>query len=454
MPKELTPFTIKENLNHYKEADHALAPLLEKAFNQTLEIITSKEGQIGIRVLPSIRRVMRIYSHPPSIVKHIEDIRFDLNSFEEENLTTNEIFQGIQAINGLALAYYNAGAQRATMVAARAGVDESFATSAAQEAIDTFIWKHWKRQGGDSSSIALGIFAPIRKRFRILDKIINRYAFYERERRISPSEKEKTIHYEGVDIEKIEMFDEVRKLSTSTYDILICLGLGYSEEELGKRLRVGPSEIYAAKQAYESILDRYGFLFSESRKKPYRYEDARDIMENIFVITEKLSLRQLFYLIEKLNRREKGAILVRLGYLEKYDYGLLHGKIFSHDLARARDKFYDLTSERLSRNATPTLSVKEIVNSVKRVWKMNGIVLHFDSPRIRLVESGAPNDEVLLSNLTEKEKIVLALATQVQNENFVYSNSNIASQVGLTPKYVGEYITNIDRLRISLEKGK
>ena len=176
-----------------------------------------------------------------------------------------------------------------------------------------------------------------------------------------------------------------------------------------------------------------------------------EALDEWYTNVSDLKIWQVFYLIENLDPRLKCALLDRFGYLhpgERAQERLVRYQISREalrgDFIRAvREVSKLMSASHLTGREFPSQDIASIVKETEEspIYRMNGRVLHHDSPRIFLLR--LKDNPALMEKLSPAERQILTLATQLEGDRFINTDKTIADKTGLSPDSVGALITII-----------
>jgi hypothetical protein len=166
-------------------------------------------------------------------------------------------------------------------------------------------------------------------------------------------------------------------------------------------------------------------------------------VDDWYVIISSLSLRQVFYFIEKLEDREKRALLDRFRYLHpdmKLDdrfklYGISRTSYYS-DVRRAIRSLGVLMEKKgeLTGNESPASDIVDIVGEVENsaLYRFEEGYLRIEAGRSRRILLERRQDRNFLKKLTDQERWILCFITTLGKKGFLFSTRDIADICGLS----------------------
>lgn len=164
-----------------------------------------------------------------------------------------------------------------------------------------------------------------------------------------------------------------------------------------------------------------------------------------------LRIWQVFYLIENLDPRLRCALLDKFGYLhpgeqakERLARYQISREALRGDFIRAvRQVSEVISTNHLTGREFPSQDIASIVKKTEEspIYRMNGRVIHHDSPRIFLLR--LKDNPTLMEKLSSAERQIVTLATQLEGDRFINTDRAIAEKMGLSPDSIGALVTII-----------
>jgi len=365
----------------------------DHALRSTHEIIGEDSIQRGIRLLPSFRRVSRVFGGDILSINRWLDIAYDASSFALlPNFSEPELKEAATGIYRLAAGFYDLAKTKMDTLPryTRRSVDKTEEYSLCVDLINDIIWKHWLPSGDTPNQQAENLYRFISGNIQFLPSRIVRQA--------GPSE---------------ERFYEERYSRS---------GILYEADHANDRL-------------FDSTWDNFYLLV-----KPMN-------LKQVFSVIEQLDTREARALLSYLGYSPDGKMThIDIAKAAQMDISTL-----LHDFYRSISHFEKILAT-LS-NHQSTTPIHEIIT---RVWstpilKLNGEIVKFDSPRIQLSLSGVVSDAQFINSLSSRERDVLQLSVATQGDSFVYSTDEIARKLNLISSTAVHIITRIYQLYKSRE---
>lgn len=402
---------------------------IRDAFSDSWDLLDSPEGREAVALIPSIRRVKKVFGDEIEqlVLSRTDDILYDATSFAHLGLDHASVKRGLQTIQALEACYYPVAALRASMIPVKERIaDEGWSIFIAQQIVRDVIWDRWIPRGETTGERCASLYRSLAANLR--------YIKHQTFRDFSSSEGSLILPYD-------EWMDALVPgvMSTTTEHIVFSrLSDEYNTEGDG-HLEI----------SYDSMTTPRNLRFER-------------VLDEIRAMIQPFTLQEVFAMIAKLEVREKQEVLKRFGYylpdisyIEFYRVRKMSKATGLDDLIRAAAKFRGWTSDEASPVATmPVHPISVIVAVIdeRSVYRLGDRVLHFDSPRIKLVRSGCLMDHEFMNGLTRVEQQILHLALDLYQDTFIHSNKQIAERLGVSDTLVETTLTELLDVRESGQK--
>ncbi len=125
--------------------------LSQAAIQKTLEVFTSADFWQTQMLLPSLRRLSRLFDMEPVEVglKKPDDVLFDLKGMNEKGIVVEDIHKSLRQIQLLCCAYYPLAEYKANKSDADIYFDADEITDIAKFVVDTVVWKTFAFNNAD-----------------------------------------------------------------------------------------------------------------------------------------------------------------------------------------------------------------------------------------------------------------------------------------------------------------
>jgi len=398
------------------------------ARDQTFEIFSSPDFSRVKKLLPSLRRLSRLFDMEPVEVglRRPNDVLFDLKGSQEAEISVGNLKSLLQQVQMLCSAYYPLAEYKATRSDADFYFDADELADIAKFVVDKVVWR----------TLEVSDDAPnemVDKLSRKVGGNLMSLRFYAR--RIYRTGK----YYDGNFFQEssdMPRFDDIN--SDALQDTSLAMAYyDRPEDELGDQF------------AFD-YLKRWG-------GKTFPTDEA---INNIQTFARKIGLPKIMYLVSKMDDRAQLAFLTYLGYFGENQRDILYvakslgieASTMRADLWRVSlqlDKLYTPDTVKLLDSSTPIPIYPHVLANrliEHKAIRMNRRVLHHDSSRLVLRNfSNNPDYAEFLKSLTPTELQVLNLALEMSGERFSLNDGQISEQTGLVPKQISKIITKLRR---------
>lgn len=391
-----------------------LQQLAENAYFETLEIFNSPSGQLGLLVLPAVRRLGYIYGEKPEdiFITRREDLLFEVND-AGVSCDLSELTEALSAIQGLCSSYYQYAEEKGRRLPKdRKRFDLSEVLDIAKTVVDRVVWEGMDCEINNPVGVAQELQKKVRGNLGKLHFTIQRIFSFSNGRVLSLDGELRSAKFTS---DKPPLYSRLGK--SDQYNIW--------------------GETIESQQPQNSSKDN-------GHSRETKFSSA---LGNLQMLARLFPLKDFTRYIALLDVREKIAVLTYLGYFGLHQrkgttrkvqqrFGM-ERQTMELDLVRASQSLEELMAiypADLSGQRKKRVTMWDIVREVEVARPVirngqDGRILRHDASRLALLEA-VETKEFKALQLTDLEKVVVEMAMKIKQSHFVYTTDEIATKLG------------------------